>query len=110
MFLIYPLFGCLLKKNLSGLSESGRVGNASFATFSIGRVEGEAGDWGVLQCKSVTLIWGCKYSPEENSLLTASTQILFFFPAFLPWNIQLWSYFVTATQTDMEGTGDHNCH
>lgn len=77
-----------IKKIVIGLSESGRVGNASSATFSIGRVEGEAGDWGVLQCKSVTLIWGCKYSPEENSLLTASTQILFFFfPAFLPWNI-----------------------
>lgn len=74
---ISSLWTFIKKKILSGLSESGGVGNASFATFSIGRVEGEAGAWGVLQCKSVILIWGCKYFPEENSLLTASAQIFF---------------------------------
>lgn len=79
MCLIYLLFGRLLKKILSGLSESGGMRNASFATFSIGGVEGEAGAWGVLQCKSVILIWGCKYFPEENSLLTASAQIYIYF-------------------------------
>lgn len=78
------------------------------ATSNLCRVEGEAMAWGVLWHKPV-LIWGCKHSPKENTLLTASAGIFFFFATFIPLEALVmiipWDH-----RTGMEGIGDCNCH